>query len=411
MSILDSTTPYRDAGWVGTRVIAAMPTVFGFLQDYWPIPKAGGKALVTRYDDVLEVFGTDTAFAAPYAENLAVITGGEPFFLGMGDTAQYRAQLQAMRDVVQAQDLPRLGDEAERRAEAIVAASNGRVEVVSLVRKVTFDLIGGYFGVTEPPRGSLAIWGSRLFEYQFTGSPKDTAWTREMAELARAFRDHVDSVIAARKATGSGPDDVLRRCLAAQAAGKPGYSDVEIRTALVCMVVGGPPQPPMVVPQAMEQLLRRPRWLATAGQAARAGDDAGLHDIVFEAMRFDPLAPALPRTALTDHWVARGTDRAKLIPKGTNVMVAFGTAMMDPRRIPDPERFDPDRLPHEYCHFGHGLHQCFGRMINHATLHRMLKPLLARPGLRRARGGDGRLRKNGAFSERLVVEFDAPAAA
>jgi hypothetical protein len=36
----------------------------------------------------------------------------------------------------------------------------------------------------------------------------------------------------------------------------------------------------------------------------------------------------------------------------------------------------------------------------------MLKPLLKRPGLRRARGPDGRLRKRGAFAERMNVEFD-----
>ena len=88
------------------------------------------------------------------------------------------------------------------------------------------------------------------------------------------------------------------------------------------------------------------------------------------------------------------------------MIVAFSSAMMDERRIPDPKRFDPDRLPHEYVHFGHQLHTCFGRHINHATLHRMLKPLLARPNLRRARGAAGHLRKTGAFADRLVVEFD-----
>jgi hypothetical protein len=36
----------------------------------------------------------------------------------------------------------------------------------------------------------------------------------------------------------------------------------------------------------------------------------------------------------------------------------------------------------------------------------MLKPLLQRPGLRRASGKAGRLSKNGPFAERLVVEFD-----
>jgi hypothetical protein len=36
----------------------------------------------------------------------------------------------------------------------------------------------------------------------------------------------------------------------------------------------------------------------------------------------------------------------------------------------------------------------------------MLKPLLKRANLRRTPGPDGKLHKNGAFAERLVVEFD-----
>ena len=173
------------------------------------------------------------------------------------------------------------------------------------------------------------------------------------------------------------------------------------------MVVGGPPQPPMVTPQAMEQLLRRPDALADAHKAAVAGNDAGLHDIVIEAMRFDPLAPGLPRVALTDWTVARGTRRATTIPKGATVLAAFASAMMDDRRIFEPRRFKPGRLPYEYIHFGYGMHECFGRYINHATLHRMLKPLLRRPNLRRASGHEGRLRKSGIFAERLCVRHGA----
>jgi cytochrome P450 len=87
-------------------------------------------------------------------------------------------------------------------------------------------------------------------------------------------------------------------------------------------------------------------------------------------------------------------------------LAAFASAMMDERRLPDPQRFDISRQPHEYIHFGHGLHQCFGRHINRATLHMMLKPLLKRQNLRRAPREDGRLRKNGPFAEALTVEFD-----
>ena len=204
---------------------------------------------------------------------------------------------------------------------------------------------------------------------------------------------------------GDRRDDVLGRCLALQAAGEPGFSDVQIRTAVLCMIVGGPPQPPMVVPQAMEQLLRRPDALAAACDAARADEDEKLHRMVMEAMRFDPLAPGLPRIAAQNAWVARGTHRGRAIPEGATVIAAFASAMMDPRRVPSPERFNPDRRAHEYIHFGYGLHECFGRHINRATLHKMLKPLLKRPNLRRAAGSEGYLTKNGPFAERLVVEF------
>jgi cytochrome P450 len=162
----------------------------------------------------------------------------------------------------------------------------------------------------------------------------------------------------------------------------------------------------MVVPQAMEQLLRRPDALADAHKAALEDNDAELHDIVVEAMRFDPLAPGLPRIALIDWTVARGTKRATTVPKGATVLAAFASAMMDGRRVPEPRRFKPGRLPYEYIHFGSGMHECFGRYINHATLHRILKPLLRRPNVRRAEGREGRLRKTGIFADRLSVHHD-----
>jgi cytochrome P450 len=162
----------------------------------------------------------------------------------------------------------------------------------------------------------------------------------------------------------------------------------------------------MVVPQALEQLLRRPKALAEAQGAARANDDDRLRRYVTEAMRFDPLAPGLPRVALEDVVLARGTRHETKIPAGSQVLAAFASAMMDPRRVSNPRVFNPDRPESDYIHFGYGLHECFGRFINRATLHMMLKPLLKRANLRRAEGPDGKLQKNGAFAERLIVEFN-----
>jgi len=401
---LDTDIVYRTKAVAMGKALGLFPYVAAFARRYAPTG-IGGLYAATRYDDVIEVFGTDPVFAAPYAANLAVITDDQPFFLAMGDTPSYHAQLDAMQAVVLPQDLPALADRAEARSAELVAQSGGTIDVVALVRQTTFDVIAAYFGITEPPNGRLDIWSCRLFEFQFTGSLKDKAWVADAKNFAHAFQAHVDRTIVARKAAGGGPDDVLARCLARQAAGDPRYGDIAIRTALMCMVVGGPPQPPMVAPNAFEQLLRRPDWLAAAQAAARGDDDRRLHDIVFEAMRFDPLAPAMMRTVTRDYVLAQGTPRARRVPRGATMMASFASAMQDPRRIPDPKTFDPDRQPHEYIHFGHGLHECFGKAINHATLHRMLKPLLAQSGLRRAPGKSGKLRKVGAFADRLFVSF------
>lgn len=411
MSALDSKEVLRP-GPTGLKplmqrmVFAAMPWFFSVLRRVKPIAKLGNNYLTSRHDDVREVFATDPAFGVVYKPKLDVIMGGQPFFLGMSDTPQYRHDVDAMLKVVRRDDLPMLARRVEALAEEIVTAAPGRIEVVdTLVRRVTFTFLSEYLGVPEPERGDLRVWATRLFEFQFADQGNDPALRAEVDEIAPALRAHIDAEIA-RRHSAPHRDDVLGRCLERQAAGGTGFSDIEIRTALMGFIVGGPPQPPMVVPQAMEQLLRRPQALAGAQAAARANDDPRLAGYVLEAMRFDPLAPGLPRIALRDWTIAAGTRHARTIPAGATVLAAFASAMMDPRRVADPRRFDPGRPASDYIHFGYGLHQCFGRHINHATLHLMLKPLLKRVNLRRAPGSAGRLRKNGAFAERLELLFD-----
>ena len=143
-----------------------------------------------------------------------------------------------------------------------------------------------------------------------------------------------------------------------------------------------------------------------AQAAARTGDDSLLAGCVFEAMRFDPLAPALTRKAARDHRIAVGTRRETVIPKGATVLAAIRSAMQDNRRVPDPKRFDPHRMQHEYIHFGHGLHTCFGIHMNRVLLPLMLKPLLRRNRLRRAPGPDGHLTKRGPFADRMRVVYE-----
>lgn len=409
MSVLGSTDVLRPRSWLARGVagtaLRLLPVVFAFLRRFWPIPHLGKTYAVTRYDDVVEVFGTDSVFGVPYNAKLDLLMDHQPFILGMASGPEYQAAIAALRSVFRAEDLPGLATRVEMQAAAIVERANGRLEIVDqLVRRISFDFIRDYLGITAPDQGDLRVWGTRLFEYQFVGS--DAPLVAEVEQIAPALRDHIQRDIEHRRAAPIDQDNVLARCMARQQAGDPWFTDANIRTALVGMIVGGPPQPPMVVPQAIEQLLRRPDALHGAQAAARAGDDDLLYAYVIEAMRFDPLGPGLPRVALKAGIIADGTPRRTEVPAGATVLACFQSAMMDQRRITDPKRFDPHRTPGDYIHFGHGTHECFGRHINRATLHLMVKPLLSRQGLRRASGRAGHLRKNGAFAESFTVIFE-----
>jgi cytochrome P450 len=172
MSILSSAEVLRPGPkglkrWLMTKVMAAMPFAFRLLRWLKPIPHFGKTYVATRYDDVREVFATDPAFGVTYKDKLDVIMGGEPFFLGMANTPQYQADTAAMRKVVRREDLAHLAADVEARAEAIVAGTGGRIEVVdTLVRRVTFDFLADYLGVPEPTCASGAHGCSNISSWR-----------------------------------------------------------------------------------------------------------------------------------------------------------------------------------------------------------------------------------------------------
>lgn len=392
--------------WLFGRVRAALPTLFALLRKFWPIAKIRSLHIVTRHDDVREVMMTDTAFKVPYAAKLKVLMQGETVFIGMQDTPAYRSQIGRLESLARKEDMEALAVATERRAEEIVVSAGGQLEVVdALFRTVTFDILENYFGVTKPTNGDLRIWSTRMFEYQFLGS--DDALVEEINQMAPDLLRHIEDIIEARRSGGDDSEnDLLGRALAKQRAGEEGWDDLFIRTMLSALIIGGPPQPPMVLPQALEQLLRRPDALKSAHRAALERDTDLTFGHIFEALRFDPISPILPREATADCVIAQGTKREHKVAKGDKVLAAIQSAMSDPRRIPQPKSFIPTRQPYEYMHFGLGLHECFGRHINRAMFPAICAPLLRRNNLRRVDGAAGHLACKGFFPASLTVTYD-----
>ena len=88
------------AGVAFRIVIATLPFAFAIMRRFAPNFGFGSTRFVTRYDDVREAFAADHALMVPYKKNLDQMTGGQPCFVGMADTAEYRHDLQQLRNLL-----------------------------------------------------------------------------------------------------------------------------------------------------------------------------------------------------------------------------------------------------------------------------------------------------------------------
>ena len=368
-----------------------------------------GTVIVTRYQDVVEVLDRNADFEVVYEPKMRAITGGENFFLGMQDTALYERDVSNLRLAMRRDDVAAIVEPAARRlAEQLVAKQTNRIDVPKdLSLLVPTAIVTEYFGITGAENNDLIDWATLMFWYLFIDLAGDPAITSKALDAAASCRSAIDAAIVSRKATGVAKDDVLGRCLVLQKADQSGMDDLGIRNYLIGLVIGAIPTISKACVQALDQLLDRPQALESAQAAARGGDSALLAAHVFEAFRFNPVNPVIYRRAACDATIAAGSLRARKIPKGTMVLASNLSAMFDPLKIEAPESFRIDRPWGEYMLWGYGMHTCFGAYINRAVMPAILKPLLAKPGLRRAAGNAGRIDTGGTpFPQHFSVEWD-----
>jgi cytochrome P450 len=367
-----------------------------------------GTAIVTRYQDVVEILDRNADFEVVYEPKMRAITGGENFFLGMQDTALYARDVSNMRLAMRRDDVAAMVEPmASGMARQLIAKKPYAIDVPSdLSLRVPTAIVTDYFGIGGARNDDLVAWSTLMFWYLFIDLAGDPVLERRALDAAAACRSAIDAAIAARKAAHEAKDDVLGRCLVLQEANLPGMDDLGIRNNLIGLVIGAIPTISKACVQALDQLLDRPQALASAHAAARTGDDVLFAAHVFEAFRFNPINPLIYRRATCNTNVAAGSLRARNIPKGTMVLAANLSAMFDPLRIETPERFRTDRPWGDYMLWGYGMHTCFGAYINRAVMPAILKPLLAKPGLRRVAGDAGRIDSAGTpFPQHLSVEW------
>lgn len=376
--------------------------IFSILRFIKPIVVFKGNAVVTRFDDVTEVLNRDWVFQVPYTEKMSKVTHGSNFFLGMQDTAQYTRDVSNMRVVARRDDIDEIIKPfVDKTSEEILKATTGRMDVIQqLTRVVPTRLIGKYFGTPGWNETEFTDAATVMFQYLFY--PDDPDVTEKALKAAEQTRNYLDQTIADRKANRIDKDDVLERCLKLQDAGLPGMTDPDIRNNLIGLIIGAIPTTSKCAAITLNYLFDNPELQVEAQQAARVDDDEKITQFVLESLRFNPFAAGIQRICAEDYVIAKGTLRSTKIPKGTIVVAATQSAMMDGRKIQKPKEFKLDRPAYSYMHFGFGLHTCFGQYINLTQIPGIVKAVLKQTALRRA--SDIKIQE--PFPVSLEIEYD-----
>jgi cytochrome P450 len=386
------------------------------LRDLAPILKIGGRTVVTRYDDVLEILDKDRHFSVVpvYAEKMAHTTGD--FFLGMDDSPRYRREVDVARRAVRSDDMSRIAELATHTARELIAAARGRRGAFDGVndfsRLIPLRLVADYFGIPGPDLETMKRWMRVVFWDIFLNPNNDASVSSRSRVASAELKRYLIDFIGARKvllASGAPPpNDFLTRLLRQQSA-DPSIDDDLVRRNVGGIIVGAVDTQSKVIAQVIDQLLRRPDALESARRAARAGNDALLGAHVWEALRYNPLTPALFRVAAEDTVIGEGTERKTVIEKGSNVLAFTVSGMFDPIAFEDPDAFRTDRPFSKYLHFGHGVHTCFGERINAVVIPLAIKELLLVDGLRYDDAGSRKIEYEGPFPDRMSLRFDPSA--
>jgi cytochrome P450 len=222
----------------------------------------------------------------------------------------------------------------------------------------SIDLVGDYaqhfslgiicqlIGVPAADEPMLLTWSEATVR-MYEPAPSDHQQPASN-EAAGAFRRYLLDVVTDRRR--SPKEDLLSALLDARVDGERLTDDQIVSTAMVLLMAG---HEAVVNSTAIGVALlagHPDQW-----RLIRSGD-VEPRAAIEEILRFDPPLQWFERWVLDDGVEIEGVS----IPRGSRVALVLAAANRDPRRHPDPERFDITRGDTTHLSLGGGIHFCIG---------------------------------------------------
>lgn len=216
-------------------------------------------------------------------------------------------------------------------------------------------MIAGQIGLDDDPK-RVKRWSDAAVDRfsQMVDHERKLECARSLVE----FQHYMKGLIDDRRANGG--NDLLTDLVEARIEGETPLSDPEIMSLMQQFMVAGNETTTSTLAGGLLQLIRNPDQMAKAKAAAGGRDPKVLMNLVEEALRYETPTAGMWRIVKAD------TELGGMkIPNGAVVQLRYAAANRDPKKFPDPDKFDIERAnARTHLSFGKGPHMCVGNMLS-----------------------------------------------
>ena len=330
-------------------------------------------AIVTKYDDVLEVLDWKRhpgAFSVALYRNQMEVPQPRPsrgqFILGkeLNDPLYEKEQpvlAQAVQKSPVWQSARRiLADILDPIFAEIRQRKSGTLDVIQdLAWPIPLAINAKYFGVPGPDPVRYKKWLRDIYRDLFLNTRRNTEWSKEADKAVMEMNPYLDGLI---QDCDMRTESVLKELILANQ--KDQFAPDFVRRNIMGLTVGVVETTLKAIARTIDQFMRRPQQLREAQDAAARNDSAAVLKYAWEAMRFNPQNHVLFRLCTKDTIIADNTPRRTVIKQGTLVFIATLPAMFDEDGpFKRAHEFRIDRDLKDYLFFGHNGHECMGRYL------------------------------------------------
>jgi cytochrome P450 len=326
--------------------------LYAELREAGPVVRQGdGSYLIGTYHDIAALLHDPRMSADPRTRGE---TTHKPPFLRLDDPEHHRLRTLAMRPFGPPHSPGRVdamrGEIAHITEELIVALRDReQFDVVDdFAYPLPITVICRLMGVPREDEPLFQAWTDVIVASADIGPEEDTT-QRDKAGIQARQEMGGYLVNLAEQRRGHPGDDMLSAFI-----NEPDpalrLTVEELAENAILLFIAGHETTVNLIANGVLTLLRQP------DQLDRLRREPGLlPQAVEELLRYEPPVHMRERIPLADLDVA-GTA----IPEGSSVILVLASGSRDPKRFPEPDRFDPARPDNEHFGFGSGIHLCFG---------------------------------------------------